>query len=146
MINSPVGEITFSPSGTFKADAAYSTYPNLDTPLDPSLDFREFVVSIGILNATTNHTTTDLKQKKVNFKLTLAHYTRPEISTWYATVEKFQFVEGLSYTFEVKNTGGTDVSISEVRMGDGAIDFDILDNPGAQYFYHNLEGTKKLAV
>lgn len=113
----------------------------------PFPDFREFVVSIGILNATTSHSTTDLKQRKVYFKLTLADHTQNPISTWYATVEKFAFIEGLGYTFEVKNGSGDSVSISEVRMGDGAIDHEILANDATLgNYYVNLEANTKMAA
>jgi hypothetical protein len=135
--------ITFNPSGSFSFDGAFPTF-NSFTAGD---GYKEYVLSLGLLNSTTNHTTTNVNQRTAHFKLTLADIANTGHVTWHASVDRFELIEGKGFIFEVKNTQGTEVTFSEIRFGDGAIDYEILQGAtAANEFFYNLEDTTKMAL
>lgn len=62
-------------------------------------------------------------------------------------MERFELIENIGYIFEIKNNAGNEVTVSELRFGDGAIDYELLepDATNDQQFY-NLEDTTKMAI
>ena len=135
--------IIFQATGSLAKNGLDMTYPRF-TLAD---GYKEYVLSIALLNSTTNHTSTEVVQRKVNFRMSIAESLFPEVGVQYATIDGFQFIDGKGYTFEMKNQAGTEVSVSEIRFGDGGLNYDLLTPPVTNdQSYSNLEGTTKMAI
>lgn len=143
VFDSSANTITFVPGGIFSTDGTYASYSSF-TSAD---GYKEFILSMGLLNTTTNHSTTNANQGTVHFKLTLSDQKNLNSVTWYASVEKFYLIESKGFIFAVKNNAGSEVSFSELRFGDGALDYELLQasTTNDEQFY-NLEDTTKMAV
>jgi hypothetical protein len=60
--------ITFNPSGSFASDGAFTIF----TSFTAGDGYKEYILSMAILNRTISHDVTDSDQDNVSVKLTLA--------------------------------------------------------------------------
>lgn len=125
-------KIVFVPSNDFHIDA------NTDYTDFTAAGLKEYVLTLTFSNFTVNHITTDVTHGRVGLKISLTDSSTANRKRWYTSIEDFQLISTEKYILEIKNIKGTEVSVTEIRVSDGGLDYETVKSSTAGTFLTNL--------